>query len=222
MEIVIAVLFVLVVVVAAILSARQARKRREAMGRLADSLGLQFSPDKDHAVDDRYPFLDKLGQGSNRYAFNSLSGQHQGQSVHLFDYHYETHSRDSKGRPQTHHHYFSFFILRLPAHFPELTIAREGIFSKLAQFVGYDDIDFESAEFSRKFCVRSRDKKFAYDICHPRMMEYLLANPDLNLEIEQDCLALFFPSRLALEQIAPNLERLLQIRQQFPEYLWKS
>jgi hypothetical protein len=222
MEIVIAVLFVLVIVVAAVLSARQARKRREAMARLADSLGLQFSPDKDHSVDEQYPFLDKLGQGSNRYAFNSLSGQHQGQSVHLFDYHYETHSHDSKGRSQTHHHYFSFFILRLPGQFPELTIAREGLLSKLAQAVGYDDIDFESAEFSRKFCVRSRDKKFAYDICHPRMMEYLLANPDLNLEIEQDCLALFFPSRLALEQIVPNLQRLLQIRQHFPEYLWKS
>jgi len=30
--------------------------------------------------------------------------------------------------------------------------------------------------------VRSRDKKFAYDVCHPRMMEYLLARRDLAIE----------------------------------------
>ena len=39
---------------------------------------------------------------------------------------------------------------------------------------GYQDIKFESAEFSKTFCVRSPDKKFAYDVCNAKMMEYLL------------------------------------------------
>jgi hypothetical protein len=66
-----------------------------------------------------------------------------------------------KGNQQTNHHYFSFFFLTLPMGFPELRITKEGLFSKIAQAFGYDDIDFESAEFSRAFCVRSKDKKFA-------------------------------------------------------------
>ena len=139
-----------------------------------------------------------------------------------FDYHYETRSTDSKGRRKTHHHYFSFFILRLGRSFPELLISPEGFFSKIAQFFGYDDIDFESAEFSRKFVVRSPDKKFAYDFCNARMIEYLLDNRDLQVEVEHDSLALFFGSCLPADAIHPNFERLIQVRELIPDYLFSN
>jgi hypothetical protein len=197
-----------------------AKKRREAMMALAARLGLRFEPHKNWGLAKEYSFLDKLRTGSNRYAFNTLSGTCQGHDVTAFDYHYETYSRNSKGHRQTHHHYFSCFLLHLPQSFPELTIAREGLLSKLAQALGYDDIDFESHEFSRRFCVRSRDKKFAYDFCHARMMEYLLANDDLTIEIEHDVLAITFNSRLAPERIEPNLNRLIALRALMPEYLF--
>lgn len=214
------ILFAALVIVAAIYGAIAARKRREELAALAARLGLRFNPENDRGLAKRFEFLDKLAQGSNRYAFNVLSGHHQGHEVLVFDYHYETHTTDSKGNRQTHHHYFSFFILSLPRSFPELTIAREGLLSKLAQAFGYDDIDFESAEFSRTFCVRSRDKRFAYDVCHAQMMEYLLANRDLTLEIEDRALALAFGSRLAAAEIERNLQRLLEVRAHLPEYLF--
>lgn len=200
-------------------SARAARKRREALAQLAARLGLSFSPDQDRDWARRFAFLDKLAQGSNRYAFNVLRGGLAGHEVVAFDYHYETHSTDSKGHSQTHHHYVSFFMLFLPRAFPELTIGREGFWSKLAQALGYDDIDFESAEFSRVFCVRSKDKRVAYDVCHPRFIEYLLANRDLTIEIEGDVLALAFGGRLAPDQIERNLGRLVTLRNLFPAYL---
>ena len=209
-----------VVVVLGVLGYLGAKKRREAMMALAAKLGLRFDPGKDWDLARRYDFLDKLRAGSNRYAFNVLSGTCQGHGVTAFDYHYETHSTDSKGHRQTHHHYFSCFLLHLPASFPELVIAREGFFSKIAQAVGYDDIDFESHEFSRRFCVRSPDKKFAYDVCHVRTMEYLLANDDLTIEIEGNVLAITFSSRLDPERIEPNLNRLMALRSLMPEYLF--
>ena len=92
--------------------------------------------------------------------------------------------------------------------------------SKIAQALGYDDIDFESAEFSRTFCVRSKDRKFAYDVCHAQMIEYLLANRDLSLEIEGPALALAFNRRLSAAEIETNLQRLLEIRLRLPEYLF--
>lgn len=197
-----------------------ARKRREALQQLALRLGFSFSQDKDYSMAERFSFLNKLAQGSNRYAYNILGGNFQGHDVLVFDYHYETHSTDSKGRRQTHHHHFSFFILMLPMAFPELVISQEGIFSKLAQAFGYDDIDFESAEFSRAFCVRSKDKKFAYDVCHARAMEYLLANRDLTIEIERDALALAFGRCLDVTQIETNLRRLVEFRSLIPDYLF--
>ncbi len=222
MEPLIIVGVIALVVALAVAGYISAQKRRQAMLDLAARLGLRFDPQKDRDLAERYSFLNKLRAGSNRYAFNTLSGNYQGHGVTAMDYHYETHSTDSKGHRQTHHHYFSCFILHLPRSFPELVIGREGFFSKVAQAFGYDDIDFESHEFSRKFCVRSPDKKFAYDVCNARMMEYLLANDDLTIEIDQDSLALTFNSRLNPARIEPNLNRLIMLRSLIPEYLFSG
>ena len=209
-----------IIIVLAVLGYISARKRREAMAALAARLGLNYDPEKNRDLAARYKFLNKLRSGSNRYAFNILSGKYKENDVTAFDYHYETHSTDSKGRRQTHHHYFSFFMLQLPSSFPELVIAREGFFSKIAQAFGYDDIDFESHEFSRKFCVRSADKKFAYDFCNARMIEYLLSNTDLTIEVEQNVLAVSFGRRLAPDRIEPNLSRLITLKSFMPDYLF--
>ena len=214
--------FAALVIVLAIFGAIAAKKRREAFAALAARLGLTFSPDRDHGIAGRFHFLDRLAHGSNRYAYNILSGSYQGRGVLVFDYHYQTESRDSKGNRRTHHHHFSCFVLQLERPFPELTIAPEGILSKVAQAFGYDDIDFESHEFSRKFCVRSKDKKFAYDVCHARMIEYLLANDDLNIEIENGALAIAYSGVLKPEEIEPNLQRLAQVRTLMPNYLFAS
>jgi hypothetical protein len=214
------ILFGLLVIAGAIYSAIAARKRREALFEFAARLGLNFSAGNDYEIANRFSFLDKLAQGSNRYACNVISGSYRQNQVLVFDYHYETHSTDSKGNQQTHHHYFSFFILLLPASFPELKITREGLLSKIAQAFGYDDIDFESAEFSRTFCVRSKDRKFAYDVCNAQMMEYLLANRDLSLEIEGPALALAFDKCLSAAEIEADMQRLLEIRLRLPDYLF--
>jgi len=212
--------FIALVVVLVIFGHLAAKKRQEAMLAMAARLGLQFDPGKDRGLARQFQFLDKLRVGDNRYAFNILSGNYQSHDVMAFDYHYETHSTDSKGHRQTHHHYFSFFLLQLPVSFPELVIAREGFFSKVAQACGYDDIDFESHEFSQKFCVRSPNKKFAYDVCNARMIEYLLANDDLMIEVEGPALAVSFDNRLSPEQIERNLNRLIAVRALMPDYLF--
>jgi Protein of unknown function (DUF3137) len=220
MQIGIIIIVVGLVIVLAIVSAVAARKRRDELAILAARLGLNYRASNDYSLADRFAFLDALAVGSNRYAFNILSGFYKQHEVLIFDYHYETHSTDSKGRRQTHHHHFSFFILVLTRSFPELRITREGFLSKIAQAFGYDDIDLESAEFSRAFCVRSKDKKFAYDVCNAQMMEYLLANRDLSIEIEDRALALAFGQCLSAPEIEANLGRLLEIRSRFPEYLF--
>ncbi len=207
--------FVVIGAVAAIVAYLSSLKRREAMAAVAAKLGLHFSYDKNRALARRYEFLDKLHVGADRYAYNILSGDHQGHGVTLFDFHYRTGSGKN-----TQHHYISCFIVQLPAAFPELVIGPEGFFSKIAQAVGYDDIDFESHEFSRRFCVRSRDKKFAYDVCNARMIEYLLSNADLTIEIEGDAMAISFGSRLSPEGIEPNLNRLITVRSLLPDYLF--
>ena len=207
--------FIIIFVFAAIYGFMAAQKRRQAMMTLAMKLGLRFNPDKDRFLAKQYKFLDKLRRGHNRYAYNILSGNYRDYDVKIFDYHYQTGSGKD-----THHYHFSFFMLQVPMVFPELTIFPEGVFSKIGQALGYDDIDFESHEFSRKFCVRSKDKKFAYDICNAKMIEYLLSNSDLSIEIENTVLAVSFKRRLAPELIEPNLNRLFEVRSLIPDYVF--
>lgn len=217
------VLFIAVLVVFAIgayFSYLGDKKRREELAVLAGRLGLAFSEEHNSRLAEQYSFLDRLARGDNRYAFNVMSGVYREQRILAGDYHYETHSTDSKGNRQTHNHYLGFFILRLPLEFPELTIVREGLFSKIAQAFGYADIDFESHEFSRKFCVRSRDRKFAYDVCNARMIDYLLQNDDLSVEIERDAFAIVFENQLAAPDVEKNLGRLLALRSLLPDYLF--
>ena len=70
--------------------------------------------------------------------------------------------------------------------------------------------------------MRSPDKKFAYDVCNAQMMEYLLANRDVSLELENNALALAFNTRLSVEEIESNLQRLVEIRSRLPQYLFTN
>ena len=211
----------LIAVIGSIWGAIQARKRQEGLFALSQRLNLGFDPGENYQIAGRFEFLKELAQDENRYATNVLSGNYQQNEILAFDYHYETYTQTKNGR-QTQHHWFSFFILTLPAFFPDLTIRRENFFTKVAEVFGNDDINFESAEFSKTFCVRSPDRKFAYDVCNAQMIEYLLANRDLSVEIENNVLALAFTTRLSPEQIETNLQWLVEIRTRLPEYLFTN
>jgi hypothetical protein len=194
-----------------------AKKRREELTALANKLGFSFDQNKDRRMDDNYKYLNTLRLGSNRYAYNIMSGSYQGYPMQVFDYHYQTGSGKN-----THHHYFSFFIMTIEISCPELTITKEHVFSKIGQALGFDDIDFESHEFSRKFCVRSKDKKFAYDVCNAKMIDYLLGNTDMNIEIERNTMALTCRRKLKAAEIEYNMARLTQVRSMMPEYLFRN
>jgi hypothetical protein len=212
--------FIIIAIAGAIYNSIQSSKRREGLFELAQRLNLDYRAGPDPEIAYRFGFFKQFNQGENRYAANIISGTYRQNEVLAFDFHYETVSHDKNGR-HTEDHWFSFFILTVGAViFPDLTIRREGIFTKIAEVFGYEAIKFESAEFSKTFCVRSPDKKFAYDVCNTQMMEYLLANRDLSIEIENQVIAIVFNSRIAFEQFETNLQRLIEIRSRLPEYLF--
>ncbi len=166
--------FIGLIIFGAIYSHKKEKERRAAMAAWAAERNLYFSAEKVRGFDDEYPEFDCLRQGSGRYAYNIIAGKLQGWEVKLFDYHYETHSTNSKGHRQTHHHYFSAVIVESPFPLLALTIRPEHVFHKLSAAFGWDDINFESAEFSRKYHVKAEDKRWAYDVIHAPVIEMLL------------------------------------------------
>jgi hypothetical protein len=91
------------------------------------------------------------------------------------DYHYKITRQNGKHRSTTTYR-FSYFLVKLPwgARLPSLALRTEGFMDKLAGAIGFEDIDFESAEFSRRYHVSGNDRKFAYDVLHPRMIDWML------------------------------------------------
>jgi hypothetical protein len=85
---------------------------------------------------------------------------------------------DSEGRTQTRtvveHHSESILGFQLPVVMPWIEVGRRG-FGR--------GISFESEAFNERFAVKAHDTKFAYDVIHPRQMEYLLANPPASFRI---------------------------------------
>lgn len=188
--ILIAVVVIPAVIAAIIYGIAAERKRREAMAQLAGSLGLLFDAGSDPGHDERFGHFEVFCRGHSRRAFNTLSGNVTLEGS-LFgcrcgDYEYKI--TTSNGKTTTTHTYrFSYLILGVPWQgVPDLVIRREGLWDKIKGFMGFDDIDFESEEFSRKFFVKSPDKRFAYAVVHPRMMEFLLASPGLGIDIERN------------------------------------
>jgi hypothetical protein len=220
LPILLGVCVVLAVGALAYLGWRMEQKRTEALASLAARLGMSFSPARDRELAARFAPFRGLHDGENRYAWNVLSGPHDGHPCMAFDFHYETHSTNSKGGRQTHHHYRHVVLLRLAREFPNLVLAPEGVLSKIAQALGYDDIDFESAEFSRLYCVRSPDKKFAYDFCNARMIDFLLAEPGLSLELRDDLLAFVYDGRMNPGELVPKLDLACVVRERMPDYLF--
>lgn len=175
------------IVWAIIVGRRKARERQAALVQWAGARGLHLSPTRDREFRDRFPQFDCFKQGEqNRYAFNIASGAWNGRTLVAFHYHYETTSRDKDGHTRTTSWYFSGVLLKPRIPLKPLQIRAENFFDKIAGVFGFDDIDFESAEFSRRFCVKSPDRKWAYDVLHAQTIEFLLQSPRFTVEFDRE------------------------------------
>ncbi len=193
-------------------------QRTEALRAAGAKLGLALEPAKNRDLGGRLRYLNRLNQGRGHVAYNVLRGSVAGEAILACDFTYTTGSSSSKGSSKRTHR-LRVYSLTLGREVPEVTISPEDVFSKFAQVLGYDDIDFESAEFSRRFCVRSKDKRFAYDLCDPRMIEFLLSRPWLQIEAEGSRLATIYEGPLRADRLAPELGDLLEIRRRIPSHL---
>lgn len=213
MEVVL-VLFAVVFVAAVVFALAAAAQRRKLLAAWARAHGLRFDPDKDRGVKVRFGQFDCLRRGHSQYAHNRISGQWHGREFLGFDYHYEV--GHGKGR-QTHT--FSAVILRSTVPLKPLFIRPEGLVDKVTEFFGYDDIDFESAEFSRKFYVRSPDNRWAYDVIHPRTMEFLLRMPRFTIKLDGQYVIVYRSRRYKPEDFAAAAKVAEGILDRLPDYL---
>ncbi len=181
--------FGVLIAVGAYFSHLQAKKRRAELEALAAQLGWRFDPSSVYDHDSRFRQFAIFCNGHSQRAYNTLHGTltlaGQSVSAQMGDFLYKQTSGSGKNR-RTTTHALSYLIVGSPIPTtPDLLIRPEGAFDKVSAFFGFDDIDFESAEFSRAFHVSSSDKRFAYAVVHPRMMEFLLETRGPSVAVAQ-------------------------------------
>lgn len=224
MKILVIVAFLALFAAIVYLSYLAKKKRQEAFRALARRLGCRYFVDDPFRLSARYePHFPTLTEGSDRYAFNVVEGALDGRRMHLFDHHHETHSTDSKGHRTTHHHYRTFVCLEHDADLGRMEVRPEHLLDKVGAFFGFDDVDFESEEFSRKYHVKAEERKLAYDIFHPQMIEYYLGLGDFKVTTSGN-LALFRrgSNQMSIEEIERTLLGADGFLDRLPRYLRKD
>lgn len=231
-----AAVFVTLIVKTAIAAEERRKQRIADMRSFAQSLDLGFTEQQNPYHDEHYAHFELFRQGFDRNAYNTIFGtiEHDGRTlgVNAGDFTYKTRetytTTDSKGRTRTRTrivtHRFSYFIVELSLrNVPDLLIRREGLFDRIASAFGKNDIDFESAEFSKRYFVKCDDRKFAYDLIHPRMMEFMLqTRPGLiDLENNRICISGGYRTWNA-EQFPQTLDWIKQFLEHWPAFVVKD
>lgn len=197
------------------------RKRRERIMTYCVARGWQYV-DEDPTLAGRWsgqPF----DQGDRRRARNVIRGVENSRSFVAFDYSYETHSTDSKGRRSSTTHRYAVYAVALPTYLPTLEVCPEGAFLKLADAVGLrSDIDLESEDFNRAFTVKADDRKFASDVLTPRTMQYLLTVPAAAWRIEGTDILRWRSGRLDPAQVVVSTSVLDRVADGIPDFVWKD
>lgn len=197
------------------------KKKVAAFTAYAAQRGWQYT-EKDNSLVDRYeghPF----GGGHSRRARHVLRGRHRDRDVLVFEYVFKETTGSGDDR-KTETYYFTVAALATPAPRPKLEVTREGLGRKLLGFVGIRDLQLESEEFNKTFHIKTEDDKFAYDILHPRMMEWMLADHrprTIPFRFERADLLTWRPGEIDLSKVDELVGYVCDIMDRTPSFVWK-
>jgi hypothetical protein len=212
-------LFIVLVVVVAVLGARAAKKRQQAFAAWAAAHGYRYEKQDDRFAD--LPWGPPFGVGFGRAAFDVLSYDGPDRPVLCFTYRYKTESSNGK-TTTTESHYFAIYSARLQKPLPGLRVSKEGFFGTIARAVGFHDIEFESEQFNKAFKVKGDDRKFAFDVINPQMMQFLLDTDAPGFAIVGSDIILVRHGRMALESVEPTMGYLETVIGHIPEFVWEG
>lgn len=193
---------------------RHEKQRVDAVRQWALGHGWHIDRDRSRGWEQKHPGLKVFARGHSKFGRNVLTGTWRDHRVTLLDYRYTT----GHGKNRQVHR---VGMVLLHCDFPTvpLRIRREHVFDKVGEFLGHDDIDFESAEFSRRFHVSSADRKWAYDVIHTRTMDFLLRAPKREIEFGFGEIAVLNSGFCDVEGYRQSLRVAVELYKLIPDYV---
>ncbi len=133
------------------------------------ALDIKLDPGGDWSPPPESLHLQPFRDGTYREAHNVLRGSVNGLPVRVFDYqHVLEHGRNAETCR------YRVALFQLPVDAPPLSVRPEHLWEAASRLLNAREISFESEEFNRRYHVQCEDRRFAFDVLHPRAMQTLL------------------------------------------------
>lgn len=194
------VLGVGVVVLLICLEIRRQRLRTEAFQKVAAEMGFEFFPTGQEGFWGDLSKFHLFQQGHSKHFRNLMRGTAMGLEVCIFDYQFTTgHGKHAVRWRQT-----AIGFQSPDLNLPDFGMRPEGFWQRLGQWLGYQDIDFESHEqFSKQYVLRGSDEAAVRNLFRERVLDYFTDHAGMNVEGHGDRLLVYWQAR----QMGPDQVR---------------
>jgi hypothetical protein len=155
------------------------KKRTEAFQRVADELGLIFSPQGNEDLVTELGWCELFSRGRAKKILNLMRGSNEGREVAVFDYQYITgHGKSRKTW------YSTVACLRSDGPpFPGFSLRPAGTWDKISNWFGGADIDFDTHKrFSRSFRLRGQNERAVRMLFTPQVLDYFEHHSGISAE----------------------------------------
>lgn len=200
MSVVVVIVVIVAIIVGAVLAQRMNQKRIAALVQWASAGNWAWSPRRESSPQHSFSLFN---QGHSRFSKNHLTkaGIYPtpglgAASARLFEYHYAVTTSNGKTM-QENHYWFRCALIEQEADLGQVQIRDENFADKLVQSIGFDDIDLEDPEFSKRFVVNAKDRKDAYDLIGAGMMQAMLQHYGWHIETNGRSLLIHRTGRLS-------------------------
>ncbi len=231
--------------------------RISALEEQGRALGLSFSSNDTRNLDEKFRTVSGLIPGGFA-PYNILKGSFGGHRVLVFDARpcrtgateltealIDVHPAAAAGafafQTLSKKSAITVCLLDVDGDFPGITLTEETKLDKAARTAGFEDVNFDNFEFSEKYKVWTKDKKFAYAFFTPKMMEHFLEfegwfdkthgkgtmakylqEATLSFEVRKRKMVMLFPVELSPSKLKGCLERLVGIPEAMEGYVLKD
>lgn len=187
------------------------KRRHERIQKFAAARSLTYVK-----RDDRWVGLDlgyPHGHGRAHKGRHAMTGVHEGRPIAIFEHEWVTGSGKERRT-----HTARVTVTELPRSFPRLDVGKEGIFGRAARRMGAKDIELESDAFNREYRIKG-ERRFAYDVLHPRFMEWMLHVDAPGFVINGRYVGYTVGGKIDLEQIDNDVAYLDAVIDRLPKFV---
>lgn len=192
-----------IIAVAAYVSHQYEKKRTQDLRDAAEKLGLRFDDKGSQALLSRLHDFELFSKGDSRRMTNMLYGDTGDVEMGVFDYRYSTGS----GKNRHTYHQSVIFIGSDELNVPQFFLGPENFFHRMANWFGYDDIDFDThPKFSDAYLLRGPHEQKIRQLFTPQLLEFFEQMTGWTVEGNGGRLIAF---RAAMRTEVPKLRELM-------------